>query len=126
MPKSPWRSVLAGALGSITVALVWTGLAALNPTTNYHLSPLVAVLAAPAVARMAHSARLPAPLAAISVAVGVVVTALAAEVINSAGWALGPTFTPSVTPLGELVGAIVIGAILGATIAVVPWSAHQD
>lgn len=126
MFKSPWRSLLAGALGSITVALLWTGLAALNPTTSYHLSPLIAVLAAPTVARIAQSTRLPAPQAAITVAIGVVVTAVAAGIIKAAGWALGPTFTWSVTPLAELLGAIVIGAILGAIVAFAPWSAHQD
>lgn len=123
MPKPPWHSLLAGAFGSITVALLWTGLAALNPTTNYHLSPLIAVLAAPAVARMAHSARLPAALAATTVAIGVATTGIAAAVIMAAGWAHGPTFNSGVTPLEELLGAIAIGTTLGAIVAFVPHRA---
>lgn len=126
MSKSPWRSLLAGALGSITVALLWTGLAALNPTTNFHSSPLIAVLAAPAVARIAQSTRLPALVAAITVVIGVVVTAITAGIINASGWALGPTFTSSMTPLGELLGAIVIGAVLGALVAFVPRGVQED
>jgi hypothetical protein len=126
MAKSPWRSLLAGALGSITVALLWTGLAALNPTTNYHLSPLIAVLAAPAVARIAQSGRLPAPVAAITVVTGVAVTAITAGIVNAAGWALGPTFTSYLTPSGELLGAIVIGAVFGAIVSFAPWGVRED
>ncbi len=126
MPKSPHRALLVGALSSVAVAVLWTGLAALNPTTNYHLSPLVAVLAAPAVARMANSARLPFPMAAITVAIGVALAAIAAAVIAAAGWAHGPTFTSSLTALEELLGAIAIGMALGVIVAFMPVSAHQN
>lgn len=126
MPRSTRRALLIGALATVAVAVLWTGLAALNPTTNYHLSPLIAVLAAPAVARIAHSGRLPFPWAAMSIAIGVAGAAIAAAVIAAAGWAHGPTFTSTVTPLGELVGAITIGAVLGLIIAIVPQDARQD
>ncbi len=124
MAKSPWRSVLAGSFGSIAMALLWTWIAALNPTTNYHLAPLIAILAAPTVGRMTQ--RQPARQAAITVAIGVVVTVIAAATINVAGWAHGPTFTSSVTPLAELLGAIAIGAVLGTIIAFAPGRAHHE
>lgn len=108
------------------MAALWTGLAALNSTTNYHLSPLIAVLAAPAVARMAHAARLPASLAAATVAIGLAIAGLAAAVITAAGWAHGPTFSSGVTALEELLGAIAIGTTLGALVAFVPRKADQD
>lgn len=115
--------VLMGALGSLAVAVLWTTLAALNPTTNYHLSPLVAVIAAPAAARMATSGRLRWPTAIVTVGVGVIVASASALIIHAAGWARGPSFSSAVTPLAELIAVIVFGALVGAVIAVAPLGA---
>ena len=126
MSSSSVRLVLLGALGSLGVAMLWTILAALNPTTNFHLSPLVAVLAAPAAARLANSGRMRGLLAAATVAVGLVVTVAAATAIHAAGWALGPSFSSSVPPLVELAVVIVVGALLGAVVAVTPFGRNAD
>ncbi|EPR76538.1 hypothetical protein ADILRU_1023 [Leifsonia rubra CMS 76R] len=109
--------MLMGVLGSLVVALLWTTLAALNPTTNYHLSPLVAVIAAPAAARMATSGRLRWPIAIVVVGVGLIITVAAAIIIHVAGWARGPSFSSTVTPLAELIAVIAVGALVGAVIA---------
>ena len=109
-----------GALGSLAVAVLWTILAALNPATNYHLSPLVAVLAAPMAARVATSGRLRWLIAIATVGVGVIVTVAAALIIHAAGWARGPSFSSNVPPLAELIAVIVVGALAGVAVAVAP------
>lgn len=120
------RAVLMGTLVSLGVAMLWTTLAALNPTTNYHLSPLISVLAAPIAARLANSARLRWPIAIITVGVGVIVTVAAALIIHIAGWALGPSFSSHVSPLVELVAVIVVGALAGVAVAVAPLGQRAD
>ena len=55
------RAFGVGALGSLSVLALWMILAAVNLTTNYHFAPLIAVLAAPVSARMAHAGRLRPP-----------------------------------------------------------------
>jgi hypothetical protein len=126
VPSSKHNPVLMGALGSLAMALLWTTLAALNPTTNYHLSPLVAVIAAPAAARLATSGRPRWPAAIATVGVGVIVTGAAAGIIRAAGWARGPSFNSAVTPLAELIAVIVVGAVVGAVIAFAPSRAKAD
>jgi len=119
MDRANARVVIVGALGSLAVSALWTTLAALNPTTNYHLSPLVGVLAAPIAARLANSGRLRCPLAIIIVGIGVLVTVATATIIHTAGWARGPSFSASVTPLAELILVIAVGALAGVVVAVV-------
>ena len=126
MSSSSARLLILGALGSLGVAILWTILAALNPTTNYHLSPLVAVLAAPAAARLANSGRLRGLLAVATVAVGIVVTVAAATAIHAAGWALGPSFSSSVPPLAELAAVIMVGALVGAVVAITSFGRNTD
>lgn len=72
------RVVGAGALGSLGVTMLWTSLAALNPITNYHLSPLIAVFAASTAARLGGSGPPRWPIAITVVGVGLVVTVTAA------------------------------------------------
>ncbi|MDJ0336124.1 hypothetical protein QMG83_12900 [Salinibacterium sp. G-O1] len=129
MTKTDRRVIAYAAFGVAAISLLWIILAAVTPTTNYHLAPLVAVLAAPTTARMTTTTRLRAPLSVATVAVGVAVTTVAAVLIQVAGWAQGPSFSPSITPLTELVVLIAVGGVLGAVIASVPFGdkpATQD
>jgi hypothetical protein len=48
---SPW----SGVGWSVAACTVWAGLALRNPTTTYHLAPLVALLAWPLTARSRHA-----------------------------------------------------------------------
>jgi hypothetical protein len=120
------RAVLMGTLGSLGVAILWTTLAALKPTTNYHLSPLISVLAAPMVARLTNSRRLRWPIAITTAGIGVMITVATAIIIHAAGWALGPSFSPRVPPLVELIAVIVVGALVGAAVAVAPLGEKAD
>lgn len=126
MSRSALQLALGSAAGSIAVALLWIALAAATPTTNYHLSPLVAVVAAPTVARALSGARLATVPALTAVGIGVAVSSATAVTIHNAGWSQGPTIADAVSPLVELIGAIAIGAVGGAIVAVIRLrTSHQ-
>ncbi len=123
MSTSKFHPVLIGGLWSLGFAVLWTTLAALNPTTNYHLSPLVAAIAAPAAVRMTRSGRLRWAGTIAVVGVGLIITIAAAIIINTTGRAQGPSFSPTVSPIAELIAVIVAGALIGAAIAIAPRGA---
>ncbi|MCY7412525.1 MAG: hypothetical protein LH471_05740 [Salinibacterium sp.] len=126
MRESKFPPVLIGAFWSLGFAILWTTLAAFNPTTNYHLSPLITALAAPLAARLVDSGRLRWPLAITTVGLGVTIAVAAAIMIDGAGWAPGPSFSADVSPRAELVAVILIGAVIGTVIAIAPSQDHTQ
>ncbi|MDP3209071.1 MAG: hypothetical protein Q8M65_07970 [Rhodoglobus sp.] len=115
--RSELRMLILGTLASLAVVAFWGTLAAFNPTTTYHLSPIVVAVAAPTVARMYRGTRMSTKFAVVSVVVGVVAAAAGALAINALGWSTGPTIDPSISLFAEVAVAIVIGAAIGAATA---------
>lgn len=126
---SQTRAVVEGFAVSAMIALVWFGLAALNPTTTYHFAPLLAAVAASAFARFRRGSALSIGAAAVSIFAGGTVAGVAAVGIATLGWMTGPTFFAGVSAPQEAIAAIVIGCGLGAAVALAPWrwwSARQS
>ncbi|MEQ1736078.1 MAG: hypothetical protein ABL886_06725 [Rhodoglobus sp.] len=116
-PRSQLWMLGAGTLASLAVAGLWATLAAFNPTTTYHLSPIVVAVAAPTVARMYYRDRLSTKFAVASMVIGVVLAAVVAIAINALGWSIGPTIDPAISLFAEVAVAILIGAAIGAITA---------
>ncbi len=110
----------AGTLASLAVVALWMTLAAVNPTTTYHLSPVVVAAAAPTVARMYYRDRLSTRFAVLSVVIGIVLATAAALTIHALGWSRGPTVDPSISLVAEVAVAIMVGGALGAVTALAP------
>ncbi|WP_430869187.1 hypothetical protein [Demequina aurantiaca] len=114
------RLILRAAAGSLVIAALWIVLASITPTTNYHLAPMVAVIAAPSTIRLTVPGR-PAPVVAVSaVAIGIIVATGSALLIHAAGWDLGHAISTSITTRSETVVVIALGAVIGAVIAALP------
>lgn len=116
-PRSQLWMLAAGTLASLAVVALWGTLAAFNPTTTYHLSPIVVAVAAPTVARMYHRTRLSTRFAVASVLIGVAAATGAALAIHALGWSIGPTIDPSISLFAEVAVAIAIGGAIGAATA---------
>lgn len=118
------RSSLAIGLGATVAATAaWALLASRAPDTTYHLAPLLAVVAWPALVRRSHT-RLDRPVAASIVATSVLVVATVAAALAASGHLQGPTLASVGTAPAETSLAIAVGAVYGwrvATRARMPW-----
>ena len=127
-----WKSIGASAF----IAAIWIVMAMINPTTTYHLSPVLVAAAPSVVLRMSVGG--PAPwrqvtLAAVS---GAAVAALATMVLVFANALRGPVLTADfATPgLGAIQGsaldetmiALAIGMVLGIIVSTVGRRARAE
>lgn len=94
---------------AVGLALLWSVLAALNPTTTYHFAPLlVAVWPALSERHVSTSIRLASG--------GLLIAAITTALLSLAGFLEGP----SVLPFGEATAESLVAGVMGAAISVVP------
>ena len=117
--------MLAEAVGaSALLAVLWLILALINPTTTYHLSPVLVAAAPSVIVRLRSARTLSWRRALATVATGVVVAGITAVILILADALRGPVLAADFTAssgnaFDETVVAIAIGAILGGLFAVI-------
>lgn len=109
----PRRARYAGLVAASAFALVWTALARREPTTTYHLAPLV-VAASWGVARRWSARRRGTRREGLVAAVGgAAVAAVTLVELDVAGALRGPTIWGGGAAVGESVALLLLGALLG-------------
>ncbi|MGH3437991.1 MAG: hypothetical protein ACRDRN_16190 [Sciscionella sp.] len=114
-----------GALASLVLAAVWLLLALKDPSTTYHLAPLLVAVAWPLTRRWRTRSALPAR-SALGAATGGAAVALGTTALLASQHALtGPTLSGSGDALIETLIAIVVGAAIGGAPAAVGHRPHS-
>ena len=107
-----WTTLRPGLTWALVVALVWTALAVWQPTTTWHLAPLLLAAAWPWVVGQDSS---PGEASARRLVLlagggGLVVTVALTVILSTAGRFQGPTWTGTGSVTGEALLLAVIGA----------------
>ena len=131
-PGLPYPSAtlfLQSVGAAVLIAVIWIVMAMINPTTTYHLSPVLVAAAPSVVLRMSVAGRAPWRQITLAAVTGAAVAALATMVLVFANALRGPVLTADfATPgLGAIQGsaldetmiALVLGMVLGIIVAVV-------
>lgn len=103
----------AGAVLSLTIAVVWLVLADLHPHTTHHLAPLLVAAVWPLALRWQTRSALGWGAAAASTGAGVLVALVATAMLWSWHGLAGPTLTGSGSAADETLVAVAAGAVIG-------------
>lgn len=112
--KGRWS---AGLLVSVVLAVGWFGLAAANPTTTYHVAPLVVAAVWPVGRRLRPAGSLPVATALATALGGGLLALLTTLLLAVTGSLSGPTVFGIPGPLAEAVIGTAVGTLIGAGIA---------
>lgn len=123
-PARPGRMLTEAVGVAVLLAVLWLILALINPTTTYHLSPVLVAAAPSVIVRLRSTRALSWRRALATVTFGIVVAGIATVVLVLANALRGPVLAADFTAssgsaLGETVIAIGIGAVLGGLFAVI-------
>lgn len=99
------------------IGALWAILAANNPTTTYHLAPLLVAGAGPILSTLDGEVEISAQLLASAAAVGLVTALATAIAIAALGWSQGPSLLPFGGAVTEAVVFAVAGAVGGLAVA---------
>ncbi len=123
-PARPGRIVVEALGGAVVLAVLWLILALINPTTTYHLSPVLVAVAPSVIVRLRSARALSWRWMLTTVASGIVVAGVATVILVLVDALRGPVLAADFTAspgnaFEETMVAIAIGAILGGLVAVI-------
>ncbi len=114
------RAVVEAAAVSAFLALGWTIIALLNPSTTYHFASVIVTVAPPFYLRVRTEKRLAAGRAVAASAIGAVVALVADAVIEALHSMRGPTVLHLGNPLVESLVGIGVGLVAGFLLGLSP------
>jgi hypothetical protein len=103
------------------LATVWAVAAAVQPTSTYHLAPLMLAGSVPVVAGGSGSIE-----QATNAFLGAGLAATVSVAVAASGWMLGPTLLPYGGPLAEAFTFTVVGSAAGVLLTTLNGRARQE
>ncbi|TAM71647.1 MAG: hypothetical protein EPN48_00860 [Microbacteriaceae bacterium] len=114
----PSARLWEGATVAAIIAIGWLVLAVNHPTTTYHFTPLVIVIAPVALMRMRVDRSLPWRCVMSGTGIGVAFALVASAILFASGSLRGPGLVGSIGPVAEVFIAIGLGIVtaIGPTV----------
>lgn len=114
-PATPAPSARPAALVMVGLVASWTIIAAINPTTTYHLAPLLISASAPFMARQTYAGPVAPRTAALFALAGILTAVLTAAILATNNILNGPGLIDGISPFAETPILAILGS--GAALA---------